>query len=378
MRIRPEQGQKQLIAFGSGNYRLRTLGHGMEVGGENWLIPTDAELRSDADVESEAVSLRSVNLQVAKARQLGLVILDACRNNPFASKMKRSLGTRAVERGLARTEPTDNVLVAYSARDGTTASDGTGRNSPFTTALLRNIETPGLEISFLFRRVRGDVMSATKREQQPFVYGSLSKEEIYLVHASSVVGTSRGPSTHAASIRRRVQLLRRRLALLRGSLSCARRRPIVMSYVERVLQPGEQIRHISSIHWIVYWAGVGVAFLAAVAYWLSETRPLTRFWLYMACVLALIAVALLVQEWFKWWITEIAVTNRRVIYKKGFIRRQTNEMNVHKVESVQVHQPILGRMLGYGTVTILGTGAGFGTLRTIAGPIELRNSITGT
>jgi uncharacterized caspase-like protein len=155
-------------------------GHGMEVGGENWLIPIDAELRSDTDVESEAVSLRSVNLQVAKSRRLGLVILDACRNNPFASRMKRSLTTRAVERGLARTEPTDNVLVAYAARDGTTASDGTGRNSPFTAALLRNIETPGLEISFLFRRVRDDVMAATNREQQPFVYGSLSKEEIYL------------------------------------------------------------------------------------------------------------------------------------------------------------------------------------------------------
>ena len=108
-----------------------------------------------------------------------------------------------------------------------------------------------------------------------------------------------------------------------------------MSFVERVLQPGEQIRHISSIHWIVYWAGVGVALLAAVAYWLSETRPLTRFWLYTACALALVAVALLVQEWFRWWITEIAVTNRRVIYKKGFIRRRTNEMNMHKVESVQ-------------------------------------------
>jgi hypothetical protein len=155
-------------------------GHGMEVGGENWLIPVNAELRSDADIESEAVSLRSISLQVSKARQLGLVILDACRNNPFATKMKRSLATRAVARGLAPTEPSDNVLIAYAARDGTTASDGDGRNSPFTTALLRHIETPGLEISFLFRRVRDDVMAATRREQQPFVYGSLSKEEIYL------------------------------------------------------------------------------------------------------------------------------------------------------------------------------------------------------
>lgn len=162
-------------------------GHGMEVGGENWLIPISAELRSDADIESEAISLRSVSLQVSKARKLGLVILDACRNNPFAAKMKRSISTRAVPRGLAPTEPSDNVLIAYAARDGTTASDGDGRNSPFTAALLRHIETPGLEISFLFRRVRDDVMAATKREQQPFVYGSLSKEEIYLrVAAASV------------------------------------------------------------------------------------------------------------------------------------------------------------------------------------------------
>ncbi len=177
-------------------------GHGMEAGGENWLIPTDAELRSDTDIESEAVSLRSVNLQVSKARQLGLIILDACRNNPFAAKMKRSLSTRAVARGLAPTEPTDNVLVAYAARDGTTASDGDGRNSPFTTALLRNIETPGLEISFLFRRVRDDVMTATKREQQPFVYGSLSKEEIYLkapASASRIANVPTPPALNQAT-----------------------------------------------------------------------------------------------------------------------------------------------------------------------------------
>jgi uncharacterized caspase-like protein len=175
-------------------------GHGMEAGGENWLVPADAELRSDTDIESEAVSHRSVNLQVSKARQLGLIILDACRNNPFAAKMKRSLSTRAVARGLAPTEPTDNVLVAYAARDGTTASDGDGRNSPFTAALLRNIETPGLEISFLFRNVRDEVMSATKREQQPFVYGSLSKEAIYLKPpATTSVQTTPVPTEAAAS-----------------------------------------------------------------------------------------------------------------------------------------------------------------------------------
>ena len=152
-----------------------------------------------------------------------------------------------------------------------------------------------------------------------------------------------------------------------------------MSYVQRVLQPGEQIRRISSIHWIVYWPGVAVAFLAVVAFWLSQTQLLTGFWRYTGYALALVAVFLLIQQWFQWWVTEIAVTNRRVIYKKGLVRRQTNEMNMDKVESVKIDQSILGRMLDFGNVKILGTGEGFETLRTIPSPIELRNSIiTGT
>ena len=151
-----------------------------------------------------------------------------------------------------------------------------------------------------------------------------------------------------------------------------------MSYLQHVLQPGEQVRRISSIHWIVYWPGVAVALLAVVAYLFSETRYLSGFWRYTTYALALVAVVLLIQQWFQWWVTEIAVTNRRVIYKKGLIRRQTNEMNMDKVESVKIDQSILGRMLDYGDVTILGTGEGFETLHTVASPIELRNSITGT
>ena len=150
-----------------------------------------------------------------------------------------------------------------------------------------------------------------------------------------------------------------------------------MSYVQRVLQPGEQVRQTSSIHWIVYWPGVAVGLLAVVAYWLAGTRLLPGLWRYSAYGLAIVAVVLLIRQWFQWWVTEIAVTDRRVIYKKGLIRRQTNEMNMDKVESVQVEQSILGRIFDYGTVTILGTGEGFETLRTIASPIELRNSITG-
>ncbi len=132
-----------------------------------------------------------------------------------------------------------------------------------------------------------------------------------------------------------------------------------MSYVERVLQPGEQVRDISSIYWILYWPGVAVALLAVAAYWFSETRLLPRAWQYTAYALALVAIVLLVKEWFERWITEIAVTDRRVIYNRGLIRRQTNEMNMDKVESVQVDQSVLGRMFDFGTVRILGTGEGF-------------------
>jgi uncharacterized caspase-like protein len=111
-------------------------GHGMEVGGENWLIPVDAQLKTDLDAEGEAIGLKTATLAVTGASKLGLVMLDACRENPFATTMQRTTRTRAVARGLSRVEPTGNVLVAYAAKDGTTADDGAGRNSPFTAALL--------------------------------------------------------------------------------------------------------------------------------------------------------------------------------------------------------------------------------------------------
>ena len=168
-------------AAGADMAALYFAGHGMEINGDNWLIPIDAALKRDTDAANEAISLQSVMLQVSNTTSLGLVILDACRDNPFAVRMNRSLATRAATMGgLGRIEPTGNVLVAYAARDGTTALDGDARNSPFAAALLRNIEAPGVEVTFMLRNVRDDVMEATRNQQQPFVYGSLSRKAIYL------------------------------------------------------------------------------------------------------------------------------------------------------------------------------------------------------
>jgi Caspase domain len=177
-------------------------GHGVEINGHNWLLPTDVELKSDVDAGTEAIGLQSAMQAVAAAKTLGLVILDACRNNPFQSSMKRSNAARSVQiLGLASVEPADNVLVAYAPRDGTVAADGAGRNSPYAAALLKHIETPGLEVDFLFRNIRDDVMAATNNEQQAFVYGSLSSNEIYFkAPAAGVAAADPGPPPDAAEI----------------------------------------------------------------------------------------------------------------------------------------------------------------------------------
>src|SRR5919109_5296310 len=152
-----------------------------------------------------------------------------------------------------------------------------------------------------------------------------------------------------------------------------------MSYVQRVLQPGEVIRHTAAIHWIVYWPGA-LCMIAALAVLLFGPRLWANhptFWTWVASLIAVVGLFLLIREWFGWWTTEIAVTNLRVIYKTGLVKRRTKEMNMDKVESVEVDQSILGRLLDYGTVTITGTGAGLEALPGIAQPIELRNNITG-
>ena len=154
-------------------------GHGIEVDKRNFLIPVDARLLSDGDVEFEAVPLDLLSRAVERAKGLRLIILDACRDNPFAVAMQRSGATRSIGRGLASVEPSGETLVAYAAKEGTVASDGEGRNSPYTTALLAHLEEPGLEVGLMFRKVRDAVLATTGGRQEPFVYGSLSSEGAY-------------------------------------------------------------------------------------------------------------------------------------------------------------------------------------------------------
>jgi hypothetical protein len=156
-------------------------GHGIEIGGTNYLIPVDAKLETDRDVSEEAISLEQLQSKLAGARKLKLIVLDACRNNPFISQMKMVAANRSVDRGLKRFEPTGATLVVYAAREGTTAEDGNGKDSPFAVSFASRIVEQGVEINKALRFVRQDVFVTTGGQQEPFVYGSLPPEDFYFV-----------------------------------------------------------------------------------------------------------------------------------------------------------------------------------------------------
>jgi uncharacterized membrane protein YdbT with pleckstrin-like domain len=160
-----------------------------------------------------------------------------------------------------------------------------------------------------------------------------------------------------------------------------------MSYVASVLQPGERVVVTGRLHWIVYWHAIVLLVLGLVLIgWertLDTDGTLTKI---TAIVFAVLVLVSFFAAWFNRWITEIAVTDRRIIYKRGFINRHTAEMNMDKVASVDVDQSILGRMLDYGTVHVLGTGGrptpdradsvpGIEHLHRIEHPLALRNAI---
>jgi uncharacterized membrane protein YdbT with pleckstrin-like domain len=152
-----------------------------------------------------------------------------------------------------------------------------------------------------------------------------------------------------------------------------------MTYLQSILQPGEKVLATGKLHWIIY-DGAIVSFLLGIGTLslrssVTHNNALVLVWAVTTVAFFGLAVVLAVRAWFDQWITEIAVTNLRVIYKRGFIRRRTWEMNMDKVESVTVDQSILGRLLDYGTVHVRGTGEGTEHLHQIASPVELRNAI---
>lgn len=158
-------------------------GHGFEIGGANYLVPVDARLAADRDAETQAVALEQVIAAVGAARKVRLVMLDACRDNPFAPTMQRTLSLKLVDKGFSNIEPGAGFMVVYAAKHGETAMDGDGgADSPFATALAREIRQPKVEIRKLFDIVRDDVWAATRHEQQPFTYGSPpGREDFYFV-----------------------------------------------------------------------------------------------------------------------------------------------------------------------------------------------------
>jgi tetratricopeptide (TPR) repeat protein len=154
-------------------------GHGFEIGGVNYLVPVDAKLAVDKDAETEAVALEQVLAAVGGARGLRLVMLDACRDNPFAATMQHTIAMKLVDKGFSNIEPSAGFMVVYAAKHGETALDGEGQDSPFATAVAREIKGH-VEVRKLFDIIRDEVWTATQHRQQPFTYGSPpGREDFY-------------------------------------------------------------------------------------------------------------------------------------------------------------------------------------------------------
>ena len=177
-------------------------GHGLQVNGRNYLAPIDAKLSDEADLEFETVRLETILTQMERETRINLVFLDACRDNPLARNLARSMGTRSanVGRGLARVETGVGTLIAFATEPGNVALDGKGSNSPFTEALLKHIETPDLDIAKLMRRVRKEVLDTTAGKQVPWSNSSLTGDFVFA--AARKIDVEAKPETKPAPVRK--------------------------------------------------------------------------------------------------------------------------------------------------------------------------------
>jgi uncharacterized membrane protein YdbT with pleckstrin-like domain len=151
-----------------------------------------------------------------------------------------------------------------------------------------------------------------------------------------------------------------------------------VSYYQKVMQTGETLRYSGRLHWIIYRTPLIMCLLgvaSGVVYIGAADNDQRNGWLIASVLLFLAALLTFLPVWFQRLTTEIVVTNRRVIYKRGWISRRTEEMNVSKIETVDVNQSVLGRILGYGNVSIRGVGSSWEPLSQIASPIDLRNAV---
>jgi TPR repeat protein len=160
-------------------------GHGVSVQGTTFLIPVDAQVTEARDIVTEAVTMGQMEAAIGRARKMSVLILDSCRDNPFPEVIdlrdpEVAEGLTTGVGGLAAPSPERGTLVAFAARDGAVALDGSGENSPFNEALRRHMVEPDLEIGILFRRVRDDVLAMTGNRQEPTTYGSLPGEPFFL------------------------------------------------------------------------------------------------------------------------------------------------------------------------------------------------------
>ena len=173
-------------ALGADIAVLYYAGHGMEMNGVNYLIPVDATLKSDVDLPSQAVNQAVAQTATGGARLLSLIILDACRDNPLTHEIAITTPNGSVSRGLApvdENELTANTLVEYSAESGALASDGdpSAGHSPYAAAIINHVQDPGLDVVFVFGKVRDDVMKATNTSQRPSFYGTHGGDPVYIV-----------------------------------------------------------------------------------------------------------------------------------------------------------------------------------------------------
>lgn len=165
-------------------------GHGLQVSGQNYLVPVDGKVESEAELDLALIPVSLVMQQLARGSRVNLVFLDACRDNPFAKDLSRSLGTRssaALGRGLSRIQSASGTFIAFATQPDNVAQDGEGRNSPFTKALLSNIEKPGLSISDLMIEVRNDVMRQTNGKQVPWDSSSLTGRFFFRIEGTVTV-----------------------------------------------------------------------------------------------------------------------------------------------------------------------------------------------